>query len=98
MTGLLLGKLPCSSFSNDSELRSLDTDSLTDACGTFLQLVIVSFCSLFLIVGIGLQKQREANEAANKAEEGRLQQQAADFHLSEKGGSVVGHLPSLQKA
>ena len=75
----------------------MDTDSLTDACGTFLQLVIVSFCSLFLIVEIGLQKQREANEAANKVEEGRFQQQAADFHLSEKGGFVVGHLSSLQR-
>ncbi|CAL1704825.1 unnamed protein product [Somion occarium] len=75
---------------------------LPDACGTFLQMVIVSFCSLFLIIVIGMQKQKEADKAMLQAEEGRKNQQKQADQVtrtpSEKGDLAVRDLPTLQRA
>lgn len=60
--GLLLGK-PIFDLCTSKFHNLYLTECFIDACGTFLQLVIVSFCSLFLIIAIGLQEQKEANEA-----------------------------------
>ncbi|CAL1704824.1 unnamed protein product [Somion occarium] len=99
--------LPLSVILTIPALRALWIDApafglLLDACGTFLQMVIVSFCSLFLIIVIGMQKQKEADKAMLQAEEGRKNQQKQADQVtrtpSEKGDLAVRDLPTLQRA
>ncbi|KAI0082697.1 hypothetical protein K474DRAFT_1767480 [Panus rudis PR-1116 ss-1] len=80
---------------------------LLDACGTFLQMVIVSFCSVFLVIAVGVHKQKKAEAEQSKKLHDIENEQATRAHSmgrpeasrspSEKGAATVRtiQVPSL---